>query len=168
MSDPSREEGTVTADGTALARLPEGVHVRDLVTHVDDRGSLCEMYDPRWDVSDEPVAYSYFMTIRPGVTKGWALHRRKMDRYVVPFGEVEVVLYDARDGSPTHGLVAKHYLTELRRQTMTIPPGIWHATRNVGPRDAVVVNFPNELYDHADPDKYHLPLDTDAIPYSFD
>lgn len=167
MAGGAREQATVTATGESLAPLPDGVLVRDLVTHVDDRGSLCELYDPRWGFTDEPLVYAYFMTIRPGVIKGWALHERKLDRYVVPFGEVEVVLYDPRPGSPTRGLVAKHYLTEVRRQALSIPPGIWHATRNIGLADAVVVNFPNEAYDHANPDKFHLPLDSPEIPYSF-
>jgi dTDP-4-dehydrorhamnose 3,5-epimerase len=31
-----------------------------------------------------------------------------------------------------------------------------------------VVNFPTRPYDHASPDKYRLPLDTDEIPYEFE
>ena len=51
---------------------------------------------------------------------------------------------------------------------MCIPAGIWHADHNIGSRDAVVVNFPTIPYDHASPDKYRLPLDTDRIPYRFE
>jgi dTDP-4-dehydrorhamnose 3,5-epimerase len=51
---------------------------------------------------------------------------------------------------------------------MNIPAGVWHADRNIGDKDAVVVNFPTIQYDHADPDKYRLPLDTDQIPHKFD
>jgi dTDP-4-dehydrorhamnose 3,5-epimerase len=29
------------------------------------------------------------------------------------------------------------------------------------------VNFPTIPYDHADPDKYRLPIDTTLIPFSF-
>ena len=49
-----------------------------------------------------------------------------------------------------------------------IPPLVWHTLRNVGTRDLVVVNFPTIQFDHSNPDKYSLPLDTDLIPYSFD
>jgi dTDP-4-dehydrorhamnose 3,5-epimerase len=105
--------------------------------------------------------------MRPGVTKGWALHEKHDDRYTLLFGALEVVLYDAREGSPTEGLVAKVVLSEHRRRLLCIPTGVWHADRNIGDREAVIVNFPTRPYDHEDPDKFRLPLDTDAIPYTW-
>jgi len=51
---------------------------------------------------------------------------------------------------------------------MNIPAGIWHANHNIGNKDVVVVNFPTRPYQHDDPDKYRLPLDTDQIPYKFE
>ncbi len=41
-----------------------------------------------------------------------------------------------------------------------IPRGVWHAERCIGGKDAMVVNFPTIQYDHTNPDKYRLPLDT--------
>ncbi len=37
----------------------------------------------------------------------------------------------------------------------------------VNEKDVVVIDFPTAAYDHADPDKYRLPIDTPLIPYSF-
>ena len=162
-----RERATVTADGERLQTLPEGAFVRDLVTHVDRRGSVCELMDPRWDDVDEPLTNSYLFTVRPGVVKGWALHEDKADRYTLLFGELEIVLYDDRDGSPTRGLVTELVLTEMRRQMLRIPPGVWHALRGLGTKDVVAVNFPTTLYEHRAPDKLGLPLDNDVIPFRF-
>ena len=41
---------------------------------------------------------------------------------------------------------------------------------DVGPQAAHgrLVNLPTRAYDHAHPDKYRLPLDTDLIPFRFD
>jgi dTDP-4-dehydrorhamnose 3,5-epimerase len=158
----------VEPGGAELARLPEGVYFRDCVTHVDDRGSLFEGYDSRWDWHPEPLVYSYFVTIRPGVIKGWALHRLHSDRYFIIQGEMEVLLYDDRPDSPTRGVFAKVYLTHLRRRLMTIPPGVWHADHNVGQSDVLLANYPTQPYDHKNPDKYRLPLNNDLIPYKFD
>jgi len=47
---------------------------------------------------------------------------------------------------------------------LVIPRGVWHAERNIGASDVVVVNFPTIPYDHASPDKYRLPLDTKELP----
>jgi dTDP-4-dehydrorhamnose 3,5-epimerase len=106
-------------------------------------------------------------TLRPGMIKGWGLHKEHEDRYFVLFGELEIVLYDDRPDSPTRGLVASVVLSEYRRRLMNIPAGVWHANRNLGSKDVVVINFPTILYEHANPDKYRLPLDTDQIPYKF-
>ena len=47
---------------------------------------------------------------------------------------------------------------------MTVPKFVWHADHNIGTNDVLVVNFPTEPYDHANPDKYRLPLNTPLIP----
>ena len=83
------------------------------------------------------------------------------------FGEWELVCFDAREDSPTRGLVSKAILSEHRRCLINVPTGVWHANRNIGSRDVVIVNFPTTPYDHAAPDKERLPLDTPLIPYSF-
>ncbi len=155
---------TVEADGTPLAPLPEGMVVRDLVTHTDERGTLCELYDPRWGVHPDAMVYAYQCTIRPGRAKGWAIHRHHDDRYVFLRGELELAFFDAREGSSTAGREFRLVLSELHRRLVTIPSGVWHAERNIGATDAVFVNFPTTPYDHERPDKYRLPLDTDELP----
>lgn len=163
----TEEPATVTAGGERLQTLPDGAVLRDLVTHVDDRGSLCEIIDERWDDVDDPITSSFVWTIRPGVIKAWNLHRETVDRYAVIFGEVEIVLYDEREDSPTSGLVTQLFLTDLRRQWLSIPAGVWHGMRGLGTRDAVLVNFPTVLYDHAEPDKLRLPVVNGVIPFRF-
>lgn len=164
---PIRDRQTVTSEGERIDPLPSGVSLRDAVTHVDERGSVCEIFDPRWGWHPDPLVFVYTFTIRPGWAKGWGIHREHEDRYFLLAGELEIVLFDARDDSETTGLVSKIVLAESRRQLMNIPAGVWHAERNLGDRDVVVVNFPTIVYDHSAPDKYRLPLDTDEIPYEF-
>jgi dTDP-4-dehydrorhamnose 3,5-epimerase len=166
--EPVRDRATVTPAGDRLDPLPDGVVFHEVVTHVDERGSVVEMFDPRWTWHPAPLVYAYSFTIRPGFTKGWGMHKEHEDRYFVLYGEMEVVLYDERVGSPTEGLVATVVLSEHRRRIMNVPAGVWHADRNLGLKDVVVVNFPTIQYDHSNPDKYRLPLDTDRIPYRFE
>ena len=168
MTKMKQDRQTVDAQGSPVAPLPVGVTFRDVVTHSDERGFVVEMFDPRWGWHQDPLVFSYVFTIRPGWTKGWGMHKLHEDRYFILFGELEVVLYDARSDSPTRGLVAKTVLSEYRRRLVNIPAGIWHADRNIGTKDAVLVNFPTIPYDHTNPDKYRLPLDTDEIPYRFE
>lgn len=165
---PIRDLQTVGSGGERLAPLPAGVVFHDSPTHADERGSVVELYDLRWGIHPAPLVFSYCFTVRPGMTKGWGLHLEHDDRYFLLFGEMEVVLYDEREASPTRGLVAKVVLSEHRRRLMTIPAGIWHANRNLGEKDVVVVNFPTTPYEHTRPDKLRLPLDNDRIPYRFE
>jgi dTDP-4-dehydrorhamnose 3,5-epimerase len=162
-----RDVQTVTPTGERTASPIEGVSQRRARTHTDDRGTLVEMLDPRWGWHPTPIVYAYAITERPGSAKGWALHKEHEDRYFLLAGELELVLYDVRPGSSTSGQLWTVVLSELDRSIINIPAFVWHATRNLGTRDAIVVNFPTVPYDHADPDKYRLPLDTPLIPYSF-
>lgn len=163
-----KDRQTVTSAGDPVDRLPIGVTFRPVPTHTDDRGTVFELFDPRWNWHPDPLVFAYCFTLRPGSVKGWGLHRRHQDRYCIMFGEIEVVFYDDRDGVETRGEVSRAVLSHHDRRLMNIPEGVWHALRNLGREDAVVVNFPTIPYDHADPDKYRLPLDTDQIPYRFE
>lgn len=161
---PKRDAALVNADGSRIDQLPHGVVVRELVTHVDERGTVCELYDERWAVHPDPVVFAYMFTIRPGLAKGWGMHREHEDRYLFLSGELEVVLYDGREASPTTGLESRIFLSDYNRALLVIPRGVWHAERNIGAADAVAVNLPTIPYDHESPDKYRLPLDTDELP----
>ena len=98
----ARRDGQMaTPDGRLVRRLTEGVQIRPLPSHMDFRGSVCELFDPRWGWHPDPLVFAYFFTIRPGVVKGWNLHREHEDRYALIQGEMELVLYDPRPDSST-------------------------------------------------------------------
>jgi dTDP-4-dehydrorhamnose 3,5-epimerase len=158
---------SVTSEGERVAALIDGVRIRPAVTHPDERGTLCEVYDPAWGLSDEPLVYVYQVTIRPKQVKGWVLHRNQSDRLFFSFGTVKVVLYDDREDSPTRGMLNELHFGEHNRAHIVIPPHVWHALQNVGESDAVFINCPTRPYNHEDPDKWSLPKDTDRIPFSF-
>lgn len=161
----TKDAALVDANGTPVAPLPQGVTFHDAPTHCDERGTVTELFDKRWNWHPGPVDFVYSFSLRPGKVKGWGMHLKHEDRYFVLFGEMKVVMFDDRQDSPSRGLVAEVALSHYRRRLMNIPAGIWHLNWNIGQTDVVVVNFPTMPYDHANPDKYRLPLDTDKIPY---
>jgi dTDP-4-dehydrorhamnose 3,5-epimerase len=167
LAAAQRDRQMATEDGKLVRRLTHGVQIRRLTTIADARGSVVEMFDPRWHSHPDPLVFVYSFTIRPGIVKGWNLHREHEDRYVLLRGELELVLFDPRPESPTCGEVCKIVLSEQERSLVNIPKNVWHADVNIGAVDALVVNFPTTAYDHANPDKYRLPIDTDLIPHSF-
>jgi dTDP-4-dehydrorhamnose 3,5-epimerase len=165
---PIKDVPSVNASGEPLSRLPDGVTFRPAPTQVDERGSVCELYDLRWLWHPDPLVFVYMFTLRPGMIKGWGLHKLHEDRYFVIEGEMQIVMYDVRPGSSTQNTISQIVLSQHNRGLLNIPAGIWHANRNLGNKDAIVINFPTRPYQHDDPDKYRLPLDTDQIPYKFE
>ncbi|MEM7143747.1 MAG: dTDP-4-dehydrorhamnose 3,5-epimerase family protein [Verrucomicrobiota bacterium] len=165
--DPKRDPPSVDADGNPLVPLPHGVTFRPAPTQVDERGWVSEIYNANWDWHEDPLVFVYAFTVLPGMIKGWGMHKKHEDRYYIVNGRMKVVMFDDRPDSPTNGLVSEVVLSHFNRRLMNIPPGIWHANWNIGDEEVLVVNCPTTPYDHANPDKYRLPLDTDKIPYDF-
>lgn len=167
LASAQRDRQTVTTDGKPVLDLIEGVSFRNVTTHIDERGSLVEIYDTRWGWHPAPVVFAHCFTIRPGFVKGWGLHETHQDRYFILFGDMELVLFDPRPNSSTYGKINKILMSESKRRLVNIPTHVWHAEHNVGTADVVVIDLPTEPYNHAAPDKYRLPIDTPLIPYSF-
>lgn len=165
--EAKKDSPTVTPAGEVLGPRIEGVVVRRSVTQTDERGTLCEILNPAWSVHPSPITYVYQFTIRPGKVKGWHRHSLHDDRIFISAGEALVVLYDDRPESPTHGMVNEIFRSELTRDVMVIPAGVYHAHQNVGTKDALFISMPTRAYDHADPDVYRLPVENDVIPYKF-
>ena len=158
---------TVRADGSRIEQLIADVEVRTAITHIDDRGEMTELFNPDWGFSDLPLTYAYFVTAYPGSVRGWVMHRRQADRLSFMIGSFRVVLWDAREDSPTAGMVNELYFGERRRGHLHIPPGVFHAVQNVGTANGSFTNHPTVPYIHDDPDKARLPLDTELVPYTF-
>jgi dTDP-4-dehydrorhamnose 3,5-epimerase len=66
-----KDRQTVTPEGKSVLPLIHDVHIRYAVTHPDERGTICEIYNPAWNFSDAPVVYVYQVTLRPRRVKGW-------------------------------------------------------------------------------------------------
>lgn len=158
---------TVTPDGRSLAPRIDGVELRSATVHSDGRGTLTEVFNPAWGWTAEPVVYLYQATVRVGQVKGWVVHHEQDDRLFFDDGTAKVVLYDAREVSPTKGMVNELFLGSARRGLLRIPAGVVHAVANAGEHELRFLNLPTRPYRHDRPDKARLPLDTAAIPYRF-
>ena len=159
---------TVTASGDLVADFIEGVVIHYPKTHPDERGDLCEIYNPAWELLDAPLVYVYQVSVRPGKVRGWVVHQSQDDRLFVSLGTLKIVLYDAREDSATMGKVNEIYLSEYNRGIVVIPRGVFHAIQNVGDTAGLFINMPTEPYSHEDPDKFRLPPNNEVIPYRFE
>jgi dTDP-4-dehydrorhamnose 3,5-epimerase len=166
--EPKRDPQTVTPSGERVAPLIDGVKIRYAVTQVDERGTICEILSTSWGFHDAPIPYVYEMTVNPGKVKGWVVHYEQEDRLFLRHGKVKIVLYDDRPESKTYKMVNVICLSDQNRAVIVFPPHVYHAIQNIGEKEAMLINMPTRPYNHANPDKYRLPLNTDKIPYRFD
>lgn len=167
-TQPNKDQQTVTTSGERLQSYIDGVRLHYVNTQVDERGTLVEIYNPAWNFHEAPLVYVYQMTIRPNHVKGWVVHFEQDDRLFLNQGTVKIVLYDDRPDSSTYQRINEIFMSEYRRGLIIFPKGVYHAIHNIGNEDASLINMPTKPFNHANPDKYRLPLENDVIPYRFD
>jgi dTDP-4-dehydrorhamnose 3,5-epimerase len=122
----------------------KGVEIRSVSRYTDARGWLVEIF--REDSLPEgfvPVM-GYISVTHPGIARGPHEHRDQTDGFVFLDGEYELHLWENRPDEPEAYEI--HRLGSDNPALVIVPPGVVHAYRNVGDRDAMVVNIPNRLY----------------------
>ena len=150
-----------------MADLIDGVWVKDLRFIPDERGRLIEILR-----SDEEgfvkFGQVYMTTTYPGVVKAWHLHKAQDDNFCCLKGTVKLVMYDARDDSPTKGTINELFIGDHSPKLVRVPPGVYHGWKCVSEDEAIVLNVPTEPYNHEAPDEYRAAWNTPDIPYSWD
>ena len=144
----------------------EGVEIKQLTKHADERGYLMELLRCD-DAIFRKFGQAYVSLNYPGVVRGWHYHKKQDDYFAVVKGMAKVALYDAREDSPTRGQVDEFFLGEQNNILLKIPVGVMHGYKTVGAEPSLLINFPSEPYDPQQPDEYRLPWDTDQIPYDW-
>ena len=144
----------------------DGVVVKPLRVIPDERGFLMEMLRSDDEVF-ERFGQAYVTAAYPGVVKGWHYHRKQTDHFVCVNGMAKVVLYDARENSPTRGQVQEFFMGERNPILLKIPPLVMHGFKAIGTTMAMIVNFPTELYNYQEPDEHRVPWDSKEIPYDW-
>lgn len=143
----------------------EGVLIKPLRQIPDERGKIMHMLradDPHFEKFGE----IYFSVVYPDVIKGWHLHTKMTLNYAVVSGMVKLVLYDAREESPTKGELQELYIGEDNYALVRIPSGIYNGFKGIGVEPAIVANCsdiphnPKEIQ-RVDPFSKDIPYDWD-------
>lgn len=124
----------------------EGVILRELVVHGDQRGRVLEGWRRDW----APFAVKQLTEGRAeqGVLKGLHLHYRQWDWWRVIAGRMLVGLYDARPSSTTHGQTMLFEINPDHPTAVGIPPGVAHGYYAL--TDLEMIYLLSELYDPED------------------
>jgi dTDP-4-dehydrorhamnose 3,5-epimerase len=110
----------------------EGVVVKDLVTHPDERGffrELVRVTDPFFGEGFGQLSHSL---MNPGSAKAWHIHKTQIDWWYVPVGVLKVALYDMRPDSATRGTLQVLFMGgEHGHAVLKIPPGVAHGCKAI-------------------------------------
>lgn len=111
----------------------EGVEVKELVGHADDRQVFREIMRASDGIFREGFGQLSYALMHPGTAKAWHVHQRQVDWWYVPSGALRLALYDTRPASATHGQIDEFLLgPEYGHKVVRIPPGVAHGCRVIG------------------------------------
>ncbi len=144
----------------------EGVKIKPLVRHPDDRGFFEEILRDDDDLLRRFGQASLSMSY-PGVIKAFHYHEQQDDLWFFPVGSAQVVLYDLRSASPTEGVTQVLYPGEDNPLLIVIPVGVVHGYRVLGSKPMMIVYFTTESYRPDHPDEKRLPWNDPTIAFDW-
>jgi dTDP-4-dehydrorhamnose 3,5-epimerase len=153
-------------EGVRAKHLIEGVRVRKLRLIPDERGYLMEMLRSDWE-EFEQFGQTYITAVYPGTVKAWHYHQNQTDHFICVHGMAKVVLYDAREGSATHGDINEFFMGDQNPLLVKIPKGVYHGFKGISSDITLIVNVPTQLYRYDQPDEYRFPAHSENIPYDW-
>jgi dTDP-4-dehydrorhamnose 3,5-epimerase len=131
----------------------DGVVVRELVVHRDERGSFVETFRREWVPGGREMLQGNRADRVAGSVVGLHFHRHQADWWYVVAGTVRVVLHDLRVGSPTEATTMAFDLSgEVTGGAVPrgvyIPPGVAHGFAAL--TDVTLTYLVDGYYDPAD------------------
>jgi dTDP-4-dehydrorhamnose 3,5-epimerase len=105
----------------------EGVVLKQLTTHADERGFFREVIRETDDFFERFGQWSHSL-MYAGSAKAWHIHQHQTDWWYV-IGAIKVALYDTREASPTRGKLMEFMMGDREATCLRIPPGVAHGCR---------------------------------------
>ena len=108
----------------------------------------------------------YFSEVEAGAVKAWKRHTKQNQLFAVPYGIMEIVVYDAREESSTAGTLLRVTLGRPHNYNLlSMPCGVWYGFTALHGASALLANFADIPHDPTESEK--LPANTPKIPFQF-
>src|SRR3990167_6944234 len=143
----------------------EGVEIKDLVTHSDERVFFREMIRVTDGFFSEGFGQASHTMTHVGAAKAWHYHKKQIDWWYVVIGVIKAVLHDLRTQSRTHRVTQEVFMGDgYPARVIRIPTMVAHGYKVLaGPMHLVYVT--SGVYDPAD--ELRLPHDDPSIGYDW-
>jgi dTDP-4-dehydrorhamnose 3,5-epimerase len=140
----------------------EGVEIKRLVTHSDERGFFREVIRETDGFFGRFGQWSHSL-MYPGTAKAWHIHQRQTDWWYC-IGALKVALHDLREGSATRGQTMTFLMGESHGSVcVKIPPGVAHGCRALELTHLLYVT--SNVYDPSDEGR--IPHDDPGIAFDW-
>jgi dTDP-4-dehydrorhamnose 3,5-epimerase len=119
----------------------EGIIIKKLVTHKDERGFFREIIRSTDDFFQAGFGQLSHSIVYHGIIKAWHLHKYQSQWTYVASGTIKVALYDTRKNSDTHGQILEFIAGEnLDSFVYLFPPGVAHGYKCInGPASVIYI-----------------------------
>jgi dTDP-4-dehydrorhamnose 3,5-epimerase len=108
----------------------EGVLLKNLVTHTDERGFFREIIRVTDDFFSEGFGQWSHSLMYTGVAKAWHIHEKQVDWWYVAGGVLKVALHDKRSDSSSYKETMELFMGENQSaKVLRIPPGVAHGCK---------------------------------------
>jgi dTDP-4-dehydrorhamnose 3,5-epimerase len=163
------KKSAVDQSGNLRNQAIDGVIFRPTRPVPHEDGHVTEVARASWEILRAPVVQVHITTTFPGRVRAWGLHQLGTDRLFVVSGLVKIVIFDGRKASPSFDALNEFVVSEKNPGLLLIPPNLYHGWKNIGNREAIIINMPDRMYDYEQPDALDLPWDSEAaariVPY---
>lgn len=119
----------------------EGVRIKKLVRHKDERGFFEELIRIKDPFFSEGFGQLSRSTMHTGVVKAWHVHKTQIDWWYVVVGTIKTALYDQREASLTFRQLDTYILGEDGQDiVLKIPSGVAHGIKVLkGPCELIYI-----------------------------
>lgn len=145
----------------------EGVIIKKLVTHSDDRGYLREVLR----LDDDMLRQFGQITVTktyPGVIKAFHWHKEQDDIWYIADGMARIVMYDRRPDSPTYKQTQVVFAGVDNPLSVLIPCGIAHGYQVLGNEPILLMYTVTHVYNSQNPDEQRIPFDDPEINFDWE
>ena len=117
-----------------LAKIENAKKVKTFTPEGMENGVLTELY------KDKDKTLLYLTTIKPGMFKGYHLHRVRAARYMCIKGKAKIILYKNK--------IREEYILDANDPArLYIPNNTATGLENIGNDEMWLINFPDPAYD---------------------
>lgn len=139
----------------------EGIRIKPLKRHSDERGSFTELMRKDWKeiLEEDEFVQANLSVSYPRTIRAWHRHRRgQVDYFICLNGAIKICAYDDETMELDEIISTGDELKIVR-----VPGRYWHGFKVVGDKPAWLLYFVNRLFDYKSPDEERRPWNDQTI-----